>query len=111
RTFWVRIDASAVRPDYDLDAYRRGEGRTTEEKFARSLLAEIDASTDVERKRVLEEALYYGLDALHMGDVAPRYAFGPGAGATGTTGATAATAAATAPQVTPAPHAPREGSG
>ena len=32
-----------IRPDYDLDTYRRGEPRTTEERFARSLFAEIEA--------------------------------------------------------------------
>src|SRR5258708_9510152 len=98
RTFWVRIDASAVRPDYDLDAYRRGEGRTIEEKFARSLLVEIDDAADPEKKRVLEEALYYGLDALHMGAVAPRSAFGPGAGAGAATTKPAPTAGSAPPR-------------
>jgi len=73
RAFWIKVDASGVRPDYDLEAYRQGEARTTEEKFARTLLAEIAAATDPEQKRTLEEALYYGLDALRLGDVAPRY--------------------------------------
>ena len=73
--FWLRVDASGLRPDYDLSIYRRGEAHTTEEKFARSLLEEIDATTDPERRRTLEAALYYGLDALKLGDVAPRYEF------------------------------------
>ncbi len=103
RAFWVRVDASGVRPDYDLEGYRKGEGRTTEEKFARTLLAEIDAAPDAERKRTLEEALYYGLDALRLGDVAPRYDLGASAG-----GGSAAPAAraATAPS---APGRPRGG--
>ena len=71
--FHLHLDASRLRPDYDLDAYKKGEPRTTEERFARSLLAEIDAETDPARRRVLEAALYYGLDALRLGDVAPRY--------------------------------------
>jgi len=75
RWFWLKIDASGLRPDYDLSIYRRGEPRTTEERFARSLLEEIDQAKDPERRRVLEAALYYGLDALKMGDVAPRYEF------------------------------------
>jgi exonuclease SbcD len=75
RCFWLRVDDGALRPDYDLAAYRRSEARTTEERYARSLLEEIDATSDPERKRVLEAALYYGLDALRMGDVAPRYEF------------------------------------
>jgi DNA repair exonuclease SbcCD nuclease subunit len=92
--FWVRVDASGVRPDYDLVAYRTGEGRTTEEKFARALLAEIEAASDPERKRTLEEALYYGLDALRLGDVSPRYDL---------SATTAATAPAKRPAFTPFP--------
>ena len=71
--FHLAIDSRAVRPDYDLEAYRRGEPRTTEERFARSLLAELEAEADPARRRVLEAALYYGLDALKFGDVSPRY--------------------------------------
>ena len=71
--FHLSIDGRAVRPDYDLEAYRRGEARTTEERFARSLLVELEAEADPARRRVLEAALYYGLDALRFGDVAPRY--------------------------------------
>ena len=73
KQFWLRVDASGIRPAYDLTIYRRGDARTTEERFARSLLAEIDDEKDPERKRLLEAALYYGLDALKLGDVAPRY--------------------------------------
>ena len=71
--FHLSIDAGGLRPDYDLEAYRRGEGKTTEERFARSLLAELEAEADPARRRILESALYYGLDALRLGDVAPRY--------------------------------------
>jgi hypothetical protein len=73
--FHLHLDASRLRPDYDLDAYRKGEPRTTEERFARSLLAELDAETDPARRGLLEAALYYGLDALRLGDVAPRYEY------------------------------------
>ena len=75
RWFWLKIDASGLRPDYDLSIYRRGEPRTTEERFARSLLEEMDQASDPEQKRTLEAALYYGLDALRLGDVAPRYEY------------------------------------
>jgi len=75
--FWVRIDSAAIRPGYDLSIYRSGEARTTEERFARSLLEEIDGEADPERKRLLEAALFYGLDALKLGDVAPRYEGAP----------------------------------
>src|SRR5262249_6411528 len=49
RAFHVRWDRSAVRPDYDFDALRTGDGRTTEERFARDLLRRIDAEADAER--------------------------------------------------------------
>lgn len=99
RWFWLKIDASGLRPDYDLSIYRRGEPRTTEERFARSLLDEMDQTSDPARKRVLEAALYYGLDALKLGDVAPRYEF------------TADTAGAVTPASSPAGQAatPPEG--
>jgi hypothetical protein len=71
--FHLKLESSGLRPDYDLETYRRSEGVTTEERFGRSMLAEMDAETDPARKRRLEAALYYGLDALRLGDVAPRY--------------------------------------
>jgi DNA repair exonuclease SbcCD nuclease subunit len=71
--FHLSIDARDVRPDYDLEPFRRGEARTTEERFARSLLVELENEADPARRRVIEAALYYGLDAIRFGDVAPRY--------------------------------------
>jgi len=79
KCFHLSLDATALRPDYDLDAYRRIEPKTTEERFVRSLLAELDAEADPARKRIVEAALYYGLDALRLGDVAPRYEHAGGA--------------------------------
>jgi len=76
RIWFLATDATALRPAYDLAAYRRGEPRTTEERFARSLLVEIEDEKDPERKGVLEAALYYGLDALRLQSVAPRYEWG-----------------------------------
>jgi DNA repair exonuclease SbcCD nuclease subunit len=76
RVWHLAVDASELRPEYDLEAYRRGEPRTTEERFARSFLAEIEDERDPERRAALEAALYYGLDALKQGSVAPRYEWG-----------------------------------
>jgi len=73
RAFHVRWDRSAVRPDYELDALRASEGRTTEERFARDLLSRIDAETDPEARAVLERALYYGLDAFRLREVVPQW--------------------------------------
>ena len=41
-----QIDRAALRPDYDLSHYRQDEPKTTEERFACELLAQIDAATD-----------------------------------------------------------------
>jgi hypothetical protein len=73
RAFHVRLDASAVRPDYDLEAFRTGEAGTTEERFARALLDRIGAEQDAERRALLASALYYGLDAFRLREVVPAY--------------------------------------
>lgn len=72
RAFFVRLDLGAVRPDYDLDAYRSADPSTTEERFARVLLDRIAAAGPAE-KAGLERALYYGLDAFRLRDVVPAY--------------------------------------
>jgi len=69
----VRWDRGAVRPDYELDALRASEGRTTEERFARDLLSRIDAETDPDQRVALERALYYGLDAFRVREVVPQW--------------------------------------
>jgi DNA repair exonuclease SbcCD nuclease subunit len=73
RFFHVTADLSALKPDYDVDRYRDGTLRTTEARFARELLGRLDAETDPARRRILENALYYGLDALLQKSVVPRY--------------------------------------
>jgi DNA repair exonuclease SbcCD nuclease subunit len=73
RAFHMRFDLRRLRPDYDLDAYRDGEGGTTEEKFARALLEQLEGETDPARRAVIESALYYGLDAFRLREVVPAY--------------------------------------
>jgi len=73
RFFHVAIDTSRLRPAYDLDRYRRAELRTTEARFAREMLARLEASADPTERRIIENALFYGLDALIQKEVAPRY--------------------------------------
>ena len=73
RAFHVRWERGAVRPDYDLDALRSGNGRTTEERFARELLGRIDAEKDPEQRAAFERALYYGLDAFRVREVVPQW--------------------------------------
>jgi DNA repair exonuclease SbcCD nuclease subunit len=69
--FHMRADTTGVRPDYDLATYRAREGRTTEERFARELIAQLDAETDPAARAVVEQALHYGLDAFKLRDVSP----------------------------------------
>lgn len=73
RLFFLRVDLRGVRPDYDLDRYRRDEPATTEQRFAKSLLDRIDAEQDPEERALLESALYYGLDAFKLREVVPAY--------------------------------------
>jgi DNA repair protein SbcD/Mre11 len=73
RAFHVRLDARAVRPDYDLAAVRTADAVTTEDRFAQALLERIDAETDPARRADLEAALFYGLDAFRLHEVVPAY--------------------------------------
>lgn len=73
RFFHVSIDVTMVKPDYDLERYREDRLKTTEARFAREMLKRIDAEPDPARRRLLENALYYGLDALIQKEVMPRY--------------------------------------
>jgi len=63
----------APAPDHDLEALRSVEPVTTEDRFARALLARLDAETDPARRADLESALYYGLDAFRLHEVVPAY--------------------------------------
>ena len=44
---------------------------TTEGRFARVLLEQLDRETDPEARTTIERALYYGLDAFRLREVAP----------------------------------------
>jgi exonuclease SbcD len=73
RHFHVVFDASRLRPDYDLAAYLARGTSSTEGRFVRDMKARIDAAADPDERRLLEAALYYGLDALIQKEVVPRY--------------------------------------
>jgi len=73
RHFHITFDTSRLRPDYDLAAYLARGSATTEGRFVRELKARIDATADPDQRRLLESALYYGLDALIQKEVVPRY--------------------------------------
>ena len=73
RYFHVEFDTSGVKPDYDLDVYLRSPPSSTEGRFVREMKDRIDEETDRDRRKILENALYYGLDALVQKEVSPRY--------------------------------------
>jgi hypothetical protein len=73
RAFFVKPDLRGVRPDYDLESYRRNEPTTTEERFAKALLERIENEKDPAEKALLERALYYGLDAFRVREVLPQW--------------------------------------
>lgn len=74
RRYWhVRADASALRPDWDLDRLRQASDETTEGRFARVLLERLDSESDPGERATIERALYYGLDAFRLGEVAPKW--------------------------------------
>ncbi len=73
RYFHVSFDLSRLKPDYNIDRYREESMKTTEARFAREMLRRIEAEADPARRRLLENALYYGLDALVQREIRPRY--------------------------------------
>ncbi|HYM79869.1 MAG TPA: metallophosphoesterase [Candidatus Limnocylindria bacterium] len=73
RVFHLRIDPRLVRPEYDLDVYRREAAATTEDRFACTLLDLLDREDDPVQRGLIESALYYGLDAFRLREVVPAY--------------------------------------
>jgi DNA repair exonuclease SbcCD nuclease subunit len=70
--YWHVCIVNAAEPDYDLEAYCRGEERTVDARFARELLRRLDETTDAQERATLKEALYLGLDALIQGRITVR---------------------------------------
>ena len=68
--FHVRIDTSAVKPDYNLEELVREKHIAG--RFVQRLLKIRDKSADEHQKSVAEDAVYYGLDALTHGKVEVR---------------------------------------
>ncbi len=73
RFFHLAFDTSGLKPDYDLEVYLRAGHRSTESRFVQEMTSRIDGEPDAERRSILENALYYGLDALIQKEVVPRY--------------------------------------
>ena len=73
RAFHLRLDLRGLRPDYDVATMRAGDGATSEERFARELIRQLDQERDPMHRALIESALYYGLDAFRMHEVVPAY--------------------------------------
>jgi DNA repair exonuclease SbcCD nuclease subunit len=73
RYFHVAFDTTGLKPDYDLGVYLGSGIRSTEGRFVKEITSLMEEERDTERRRILENALYYGLDALIQKEVVPRY--------------------------------------
>ncbi len=75
KCFHVKIDTRNVLPGYDLDAYVREPSKmeTVEGTFVRYLKDRLSEETDPEKRRIIENAIWYGLDAMIQKEVSPRY--------------------------------------
>lgn len=74
RCFHIKINASALTPDYDIEDLRSGPGaETTEGRFVQAIDRRIAVASDEEEQQRLRHALSYGLDALIAKQVVPRY--------------------------------------
>jgi DNA repair exonuclease SbcCD nuclease subunit len=71
--FALRIDLRELRPDYDLEGIRAREPSTTEDRFVLALMDDLDAEQDADQRTRILSALYYGLDAFHLREVAPAW--------------------------------------
>jgi DNA repair exonuclease SbcCD nuclease subunit len=71
--FHTVVDTSRLRPAYDLERYRREELGTTEARFAREMMRRMEEAPDAASRRLVENALFYGLDALVQKNVTPHY--------------------------------------
>ena len=70
--FHVHCDFQDVERDRDLDALTQEQ--TTRGQFVREMRERIDETHDEGEKRILQDTLTYGLDALEGRDVQPRHA-------------------------------------
>ncbi|HHE46870.1 MAG TPA: hypothetical protein ENL08_04100 [Bacteroidetes bacterium] len=73
--FHLQIDCSSVRPEWDIDDGGVGQPLTTEGIFRermKRMIEEALGRNDTSEAARLQNALYYGLDALHNKPITPR---------------------------------------
>jgi len=73
--FHITFDKSDVQPDYDIQKYLETSDTadTTESKFVKELNSFMANASDDSERIIIENAIYYGLDALTQKSVKPRY--------------------------------------
>ena len=74
RFFHAVVDDSAVEPDYDIDLdaplpEEPGLAATSEEIYCWRMHKRYLETSDEEERRCIKQALFYGLDALKLGEV------------------------------------------
>lgn len=71
--FAASVNASAIEPDYDLDAIgRESAASSLRSVFVRKMLERQQQATDEGEKRAVRDAIYYGLYALDGKKLEPR---------------------------------------
>ena len=73
--FHLRIDTTAVQPEWVLEEEKQTGMLTTESVFRSRMKKMIDdaaAHNDIDEETRLRNALFYGLDALHGRQIMPR---------------------------------------
>ena len=71
--FHCVIDRSCLVPDYDLDALaQESAADSIKSAFVRKMLKQIESAKSDEDKRILTDAVYYGLSALDGRKLEPR---------------------------------------
>lgn len=73
----IRVETSAVLPEWEITSYEDTGSKTTESLYRarlRKMMEEAQKRGDEAELRRLQNALYYGLDALHGRPITPRSA-------------------------------------
>ena len=71
--FHVNVNRARVQPDYDLESISADSAAgSVSSEFVRRMLEREEQATDDDQRRVLRDAIYYGLYALDGKDLEPR---------------------------------------
>ncbi len=70
--FHIEFDKSNIQPDYDIQKYLSNAADTIECKFVKELKSMIEQTQSEAEKKIIENSIYYGLDALTQNSVKPR---------------------------------------